>query len=156
MPLKSMDEARHLVVEKPDGSVAIAFNEEVPPPELPSEPPATRRRIHITGLTFCEKGKAMTCIFFYISIFMLTWFFRIIDIVNACFMFTTFMLVVTGWPIATYHILVHGLLSIMIFVPLMVIDMWGTAVYQLGVAVLCMYLNYTSKYIVSEQRFEIV
>ena len=33
-----MDEARHLVVEKPDGSVAIAFNQEVPPPE-PPEPP---------------------------------------------------------------------------------------------------------------------
>jgi len=51
MPLKSMDEARHLVVEKPDGSVAIAFNEDVPPPEVPPEPPATQRRIHITGLT---------------------------------------------------------------------------------------------------------
>ena len=151
-----MDGARHLVVEEPDGSVAIAFNEEVPPPEPLPAPPAMRTRIRITGLAFCEKGKVMTCIFFYISIFMLTWFFRIIDIVNACFMFTTFMLVVTGWPIATYHVVVHGLLSIMIFVPLMVIDMWGTAVYQLGVAVLCMYLNYTSKYIVSEQRFEIV
>ena len=32
-----MDEARHLVVEKPDGSVAIAFNQEVPPPEPPPE-----------------------------------------------------------------------------------------------------------------------
>ena len=30
-----MDEARHMVVEKPDGSVAIAFNQEVPPPEPP-------------------------------------------------------------------------------------------------------------------------
>ena len=88
----------------------------------------------------------MACIFFYISIFMLTWFFRFIDIVNACFMFTTFMMVVTGWTIATYHIVVHGILSIMAFVPLAVIDMWGTSVYQLGVAVLCMYLNYTSKY----------
>ena len=147
-----MDGARHLVVEEPDGSVAIAFNQEVPPPA----PPAMRTRIRITGLAFCEKGKAVTCIFFYISIFMLTWFFRIIDIVNASFMFTTFMLVVTGWPIATYHIVVHGILSIMAFVPLAVIDMWGVSVYQLGVAVLCMYLNFTSKYIVSEQRFEIV
>ena len=32
-----MDEARHMVVEKPDGSVAIAFNQEVPPPEPPPE-----------------------------------------------------------------------------------------------------------------------
>ena len=34
-----MDEARHMVVEKPDGSVAIAFNQEVPPPEPPEPPP---------------------------------------------------------------------------------------------------------------------
>ena len=142
-----MDEARHLVVEKPDGSIAIAFNEEVPPPELPPEPPATQMRIRITGVIFCEKGKAMTCIFFYISIFMLTSFFRFVDIVNACFMFTTFTLVAVGWPIATYHIVVHGILSIMAFVPLAVIGMWGTSIYQLGVAVLCMYLNYTSKYV---------
>ena len=78
---------------------------------------------------------------------MLTWFFRIIDIVNACFMFTTFMLVVSGWSIATYHILTHGILSIMAFVPLAVIDMWGVSIYQLGVALLCMYLNFTSKYV---------
>ena len=137
-----MDGTRHLVVEKPDGSIAIAFNQDVPPPQ----PPVTRTRIHITSISFCEKGKAMACIFFYISIFMLTWFFRFIDIVNTCFMFTTFMMVVTEWTIATYHIVVHGILSIMAFVPLVVIGMWGTSVYQLGVAVLCIYLNYTSKY----------
>ena len=142
-----MDEARHLVVEKPDGSVAIAFNQDVPPLEPPPEPLAVRTSIHITGLSFCEKGKAVTCIFFYISIFMLTSFFRFVDIVNACFMFTTFTLVAVGWPIATYHIVVHGILSIMAFVPLAVIGMWGTSIYQLGVAVLCMYLNYTSKYV---------
>ena len=34
-----MDEARHLVVEKPDGSVAIAFNQEVPHTPEPPEPP---------------------------------------------------------------------------------------------------------------------
>ena len=150
-----MDEARHLVVEKPDGSIAIAFNEEVPPPELPPEPPATQMRIRITGVIFCEKGKAMTCIFFYISIFMLTWFFRIIDIVNASLMFMTFMLVVMGWSVAAYQIMVHGVLSSFTIVPLMVIDMWGTAVYQLGVAVLCIYLNYTSKYVTVEHLEEI-
>lgn len=87
---------------------------------------------------------------------MLTWFFKIIHIVNASLMFMTFMLVVTGWSVAAYHIVVHGILSSFSIVPLMVIDMWGTAVYQIGVAMLCVYLNFTSKYIVSEQRFEIV
>jgi hypothetical protein len=135
------------VVEGPDGSIAIAFNQEVPPPE----PPATRTTIHITAITFCEKGKVMTCVFFYISMFMLTWFSRFIDIVNACLMLMTFALVVLGWSIAEYQVVVHGILSIMAFVPLMVIDMWGTAVYQLGVSVLCMYLKYTSEYVTSFQ-----
>ena len=142
-----MEGERHLVVEGPDGSIAIAFNQEVPPPE----PPATRTIIHITAITFCEKGKVMTCVFFYISMFMLSWFSRFIDIVNACLMLMTFALVVLGWSIAEYQVVVHGILSIMAFVPLMVIDMWGTAVYQLGVAVLCMYLKYTSEYVTSFQ-----
>ncbi len=142
-----MEGERHLVVEGPDGSIAIAFNQEVPPPE----PPATRTIIHITAITFCEKGKVMTCVFFYISMFMLTWFSRFIDIVNACLMLMTFALVVLGWSIAEYQVVVHGILSIMAFVPLMVIDMWGTAIYQLGVAVLCMYLKYTSEYVTSFQ-----
>lgn len=150
-----MDKARHLVVEAPDGSVAIAFNQEVPAPEPPPEPPATRTIIRITGLIFCEKGKVITCIFFYISIFMLTWFFRIIDIVNASLMFMTFMLVVTGWSVATYQIVAHGILSSFAVVPLMVIDMWGTAVYQIGVTVLCMYLNFTSKYVTVQHLEEI-
>jgi hypothetical protein len=142
-----MEGERHLIVEGPDGSIAIAFNQEVPPPE----PPVMQTIIRITGLAFCEKGKAVTCIFCYIAMFMLTWFFRFIDIVNACLMFTTLITVVTGWSNGTYQIMVHGILSIMTVVPLMVIDMWGTAIYQLGVAVLCLYLNYTVKYVTSFQ-----
>jgi len=155
MSLISMDKSRHLVVEAPDGSVAIAFNQEVPAPEPPPEPPATRTRIRITGLAFCEKGKIMTCILFYISLFMITWFFRIIDIVNMCLMFMTLVSVVTGWSYASYQIVVHGILSSFTIVPLIVIDMWGTAVYQIGVAVLCAYLNFTSKYITVQHLEEI-
>lgn len=86
---------------------------------------------------------------------MLTWFFRIIDIVNVSLVSMTFMLVVTGWSVATYQIVVHGILSSFAIVPLMVIDMWGTAVYQLGVAVLCMYLNFTSEYVAVQHLEEI-
>ncbi len=155
MPLNIMDKARHIVVEAPDGSVAIAFNQEVPPPEPPPAPPDMRTRIRISGLAFCEKGKIMTCILFYISLFMITWFFRIIDIVNMCLMFMTLASVVTGWSFASYQIVVHGILSSFAIVPLMVIDMWGTAVYQLSVAVLCVYLNLTSKYIAVQHLEEI-
>jgi len=146
-----MEGGRHLVVEEPDGSIAIAFNQEVPPPEPPPELPVTQATIHINSLAFCEKGKVMTCIFLYITMFLLTWFFRFIDIVNMCFMFTTLIMVVTGWTIATYQIAVHGFLSFMTIIPLLVFDMWGTAIYQLSVAVLCLYLNYSVKYVTSSQ-----
>ena len=40
-----MQNERHLVVEEPDGSVAIAFNEEVPAPApAPAPPPAPARQ----------------------------------------------------------------------------------------------------------------
>jgi len=35
----------------------------------------------------------------------------------------------------------------MAFVPLAVIDMWDVATYQIGVALLCLYLNFTTKYV---------
>jgi len=66
-------------------------------------------------------------------------------------MFTTLIMVVTGWTIATYQIAVHGFLSFMTIIPLLVFDMWGTAIYQLSVAVLCLYLNYSVKYVTSSQ-----
>ena len=72
-----MDGARHLVVEEPDGSVAIAFNQEVPPPEPPPESPTvrTRTRIRISGIKFCERGKVAVIMMFYMSLFLLTVFF---------------------------------------------------------------------------------
>ena len=66
-----MDEARHMVVEKPDGSVAIAFNQEVPPPE----PTGTTPRNYTTTTTFqtftrisprcaCSSVYIRTCIWY--------------------------------------------------------------------------------------------
>ena len=63
-----MDEARHLVVEKPDGSVAIAFNQEVPPPEPPPPEiirPQARFRFSIE---YHPVARALACIYLYISI----------------------------------------------------------------------------------------
>jgi len=34
-----MEGERHVVIEKPDGSMAIAFNQEIPPPPPPPPPP---------------------------------------------------------------------------------------------------------------------
>jgi hypothetical protein len=40
---------RHVVIEKPDGSVAIAFNEEVPPAPAPAPAPPPRNDTRISS-----------------------------------------------------------------------------------------------------------
>ena len=154
-----MDGARHLVVEEPDGSVAIAFNQEVPPPEPPPESPTvrTRTRIRISGIKFCERGKMAVIMMFYMSLFLLTVFFRIIDIINACCISITYILMNLNWPtISLFPIILYGSLSAFFFIPLLVLHMWLVATYQFCVAVLCLYLTRTFEYIISEQRVEIV
>ena len=154
-----MDGARHLVVEEPDGSVAIAFNQEVPPPEPPPESPTvrTRTRIRISGIKFCERGKVAVIMMFYMSLFLLTVFFRIIDIINACCISITYILMNLNWPtISLFPIILYGSLSAFFFIPLLVLHMWLVATYQFCVAVLCLYLTRTFEYIISEQRVEIV
>jgi hypothetical protein len=154
-----MDGARHLVVEEPDGSVAIAFNQEVPPPEPPPESPTvrTRTRIRISGIKFCERGKVAVIMMFYMSLFLLTVFFRIIDIINACCISITYILMNLNWPtISLFPIILYGSLSAFFFIPLLVLHMWLVATYQFCVAVLCFHLAQTFEYIVSEQRVEIV
>jgi len=154
-----MDGARHLVVQEPDGSVAIAFNQEVPPPEPPPEAPTvqTGSRFRITGIKFCDRGKGAVIVMFYMSLFLLTVFFRIIDIINACCISITCLLMNFNLPtISLFPIILYGSLSTFFFIPLLVLHMWLVATYQFCIAVLCLYLMRTFKYIVSEQRVEIV
>ena len=81
-----MDEARHLVVEKPDGSVAIAFNQEVPPPEPPEPPPEIiRPRSHVRFLLeYHPVARALAYIFVLASGINLALYTRTIDIINFC------------------------------------------------------------------------
>lgn len=145
-----MDTARHSIVEGPDGSIAIAFNVEVPPPDIPSEIllPETNTRpaeIRITGIKFCDKGKSIMCILFYISLFILTSDFTILNIISATFVFITFIAVTTGYSVASFQLIIHGLISAIGYIFLMINGMWIAAVYQLCIAILCMYLQLTSK-----------
>ena len=76
-----MDEARHLVVEKPDGSVAIAFNQEVPPPEPPPEIIRPRPRFRLL-LEYHPVARALAYIFVLASGINLALYTRTIDIIN--------------------------------------------------------------------------
>ena len=57
-----MDNTRHLVVETPDGSIAIAFNEEVPPPEPPPEIIQPQQRFRLL-LEYHPVARALAYIF---------------------------------------------------------------------------------------------
>jgi len=61
-----MNESRHVVVEKPDGSVAIAFNQEVPPPE-PPPPEIIRPRFRLL-LEYHPVARALAYIYSYLHL----------------------------------------------------------------------------------------
>lgn len=137
-----MDESRHLVVEKPDGSVAIAFNQEVPPPEPPESPPEIIRlrpqpRFRFS-IEYHPVARGLAYIFVIASGINLALFMRTIDIIN-------FVLVVsTSGALHTEHqssigiVVFHGTCAGVMIIPFCVLRMWEQAIFQLSVTVMCL------------------
>jgi len=135
-----MQNERHLVVEEPDGSVAIAFNEEVaaptpPPPEMITLRPQPRLRFLIE---YHPVVRGLSYIFLISSGINLALFMRTIDIIN-------FMLIVsTTGALHTEHsasigiIVFHGTCAGLMIVPFCVLRMWEQAIFQFSVTVMCL------------------
>ena len=136
MPLKSMDEARHLVVEKPDGSVAIAFNEEVPPPEPPPPPEIIRPRFRLL-LEYHPVVRALSYIFVIASGINLALFMRTIDIINFVLIVFTTGALHTEDSASIGIIVFHGTCAGLMIVPFCVLRMWEQAIYQFSIAMMC-------------------
>ena len=134
-----MDNTRHLVVETPDGSVAIAFNEEVPPPEPPEPPPEIiqpRPRFRLL-LEYHPVARALAYIFVLASGINLTLFMRTIDIINfVLIVFTTGALHSNDSASITV-IVFHGTCAGLMIVPFCVLRMWEQAIYQFSIAMMC-------------------
>ena len=131
-----MDEARHLVVEKPDGSVAIAFNEEVPPPEPPPEIIRPRPRFRLL-LEYHPVARALAYIFVLASGINLALYMRTIDIINfVLIVFTTGALHSNDSASITV-IVFHGTCAGLMIVPFCVLRMWEQAIYQFSIAMMC-------------------
>ena len=135
-----MDESRHLVVEKPDGSVAIAFNHEVPPPEPPPTPPPPeiiRPRFRLL-LEYHPVARALAYIFVLASGINLALYMRTIDIINfVLIVFTTGALHSNDSASITV-IVFHGTCAGLMVVPFCVLRMWEQAIYQFSIAMMCM------------------
>ena len=135
-----MQNERHLVVEEPDGSVAIAFNEEVaappppPPPEMIGLRPQPRFRFLIE---YHPVARALAYIFVIASGINLGLFRRIIDIINFALIVSTTGALHTEHSASITVIVFHGTCAGLMIVPFCVLRMWEQAIYQFSIAMMC-------------------
>ena len=137
-----MDEARHLVVEKPDGSVAIAFNQEVPPPEPPEPPPEMIRVRPQQRFRFLIEyhpvARALAYIFVIASGINLALYTRTIDIINFVLIVSTTGALHTEHSASITVVVFHGTCAGLMIVPFCVLRMWEQAIFQFSVTVMCL------------------
>jgi hypothetical protein len=137
-----MDESRHLVVERPDGSVAIAFNQEVPPPEPPEPPPEIIRVRPQQRFRFLIEyhpvARALAYIFVIASGINLGLFRRIIDIINFALIVSTTGALHTEHSASIIVVVFHGTCAGLMIVPFCVLRMWEQAIFQFSVTVMCL------------------
>jgi len=152
-----MKDARHLVVEEPDGSVAIAFNEDVPPsPEFPPEPPRTEVFHRVIGVKYNRTAKLMSYTLSFSSFFCLMYLNRIIDSINTLLICATTMAIHTeNKPYSVIVPTTHGTISLLMIFPFAVLHMWGQVSYQVGCVVLCVFSVRTAEDVTVEHFEEI-
>ena len=136
-----MDKARHLVVEKPDGSVAIAFNQDVPPPEPPEPPPEMIRvrpqpRFRLL-LEYHPVARALAYIFMISSGINLGLFRRTIDIINFALIVSTTGALHSEHSASIGVVVFHGTSAALMIVPFCVLRMWEQAIFQFSSALMC-------------------
>ena len=131
-----MDEARHLVVEKPDGSVAIAFNQEIPPPEPPPESIQPRPRFRLL-LEYHPVARALAYIFVLASGINLALYMRTIDIINFVLIVFTTGALHSNDSASIAVVVFHGTCAGLMIVPFCVLRMWEQAIYQFSIAMMC-------------------
>ena len=132
-----MDEARHMVVEKPDGSVAIAFNQEVPPPEPPPEIIQPRSHVRFL-LEYHPVARALAYIFVLASGVNLALYTRTIDIINFVLIVSTTGALHTEHSASITVVVFHGTCAGLMIVPFCVLRMWEQAIFQFSVTVMCL------------------
>ena len=132
---------RHAPVELPDGSVCVAFNEDVDPP--PPPPEITLRRT--VGVKFNPVAKTMLYVLFLTSMFKLAWFRGLINAINVVLIsFTNASLYVERAPFIIIQPVLHGSMSGLMVIPFFVLYMFGEAFYQAACSVSCVYAIVTA------------
>ena len=134
-----MNDARHAVVEYPDGSVAIAFNQEVPSPEPPEPWPEIIRpqpRFRLL-LEYHPVARALAYIFVLASGINLALYMRTIDIINFVLIVFTTGALHTEHSASITVIVFHGTCAGLMIVPFCVLRMWEQSIFQFSTALMC-------------------
>jgi hypothetical protein len=132
-----MEGARHLVVEGPDGSVAIAFNQEIPPPVIVEPQTLTRVRFDVVEVKYNKSvqiGFRLALVISFVKLFNLL---RIIDIIDFIFIIASTIAVHSERPISIAPISGHGMYLITILPVITFSRRWWDLSYIMVCAVLC-------------------
>jgi len=134
-----MEGERHVVIEKPDGSMAIAFNQEIPPPPPPPPPPEIiRQRPRFRfSIEYHPVIRGLAYIFVISSGINLALFRRLIDIINFVLIVSTTGALHTEHSASIIAVVLHGTCAGLMVVPLCVLRMWEQAIFQFSVGVMC-------------------
>lgn len=134
---------RHAIVEEPDGSVSVAFNDEVPPPRPPPRPPEPRVTMQVrrvTGVKYHRVSKMNALVLFLAASVLFFTLRRVLDAINlAMIIGTNVALNVRDRPYSIMVPTTHGFAAFLMFIPFCVFHMWGQAAFQIGCAVMCLH-----------------
>ena len=147
-----MEGERHVVIEKPDGSMAIAFNQEIPPPPPPPPPPEIiRQRPRFRfSIEYHPVIRGLAYIFVISSGINLALFRRLIDIINFVLIVSTTGALHSEHSASIIAVVLHGTCAGLMVVPLCVLRMWEQAIFQFSVGVTCFAAYNTATQIAEE------
>ena len=145
-----MEGQRHLVVEGPDGSIAIAFNQEIPPPVLLEPPIPLLVRVDVVAVKYTKNvqiGFRLALVISFVKLFNLL---RIIDITDFIFVIASTIAVHSERPISIAPISGHGVYLLTILPVIAFSRMWWDLSYIMVCALLCGTSLLTMKEIVAQ------
>jgi len=132
-----MKNERHLMVQEPDGSVAIAFNPEVPSPSEPLPPPEIQYVQEITRIRYSIAVK-FACIFLLLTcILQFILYSRGLDAMNMLFIGTTTIAMYGEKPFSVAWLTIHGFTAGLLCIITTAMLLWHFAVYQFACMGVC-------------------
>jgi hypothetical protein len=130
-----MKDERHLVVQEPDGSVAIAFNPEVPPP--PDSAPLPEVVQQVVRIKYTLATQFACIVLFATCIIQIFLYKRGVDVLNMVFIGTTTIAVFSERPSSAAWITAHGFTAGLLSIITAAMFLWNFAVYQLACWSVC-------------------